>query len=219
MKRQLLTAFGWLVSRPAVFWAIRKYASKHPHSHLYDKPDAAGVRSLYMGRWRVVDEGTRASRILETLTGYVSCRLHHINRADHDRHQHSHPFGYRTFICKGFYGEEYEDGVQFTSKRGGFYRFPEESECGTIAPRSRCVEKGYRFVHAGGTATGAHDKFHRIDQISKGGVWTLFFMDKNQDEWGFNVDSRLVPSVRYFLRNGYDKPTIRAAQTDNKAEQ
>lgn len=185
MRQVLPYLIGKAVSQPLAFAILKAYAFRTPHAHLYDLDG-----SLYMGRWRVVDEGTLGGRILRAVTGYCSIRLHHINREDHDRDLHNHPFNYRTFICKGYYSEVYEDG------EGVF------------------ADDGNRFIHQGQSATGGPNKFHRISLVSVGGVWTLFCMTKNTDHWGFKVKGKLVDSVRYFLRNGYTKETIRSAQTN-----
>lgn len=189
MKQVLPYLIGKVVSRPLAFAIIKAYAFRTPHAHLYDLDG-----SLYMGRWRVVDEGTLGGRILSALTGFSSIRLHHINREDHDRDLHNHPFSYRTFILKGYYQEDYEEG-------DGLF-----------------TNDGTRFLHRGQSGVGAPDKFHSIRLVSNGGVWTLFCMSRNTDKWGFKVDGRLVDSLRYFIRNGYTRDAIRAAQTSNRKE-
>lgn len=198
----------------AAFPIIRAVSARTPHHHLKDLDG-----SLYMGRWRVIDEGTWAGRMLEKYTGYSSIRLHHINRADHDRDLHSHPFEYRSFILKGFYSERFQDGVEFTRKdASGFNVFPSREGEATMVPESRCRIKGYRTLFRGNTVTGGSDKFHRIMQVSEGGVWTLFCMTKNKGAWGFNVDGRLVDSTRYLLRKGYDRESVREAFKHDRKE-
>lgn len=205
-KRFLLKALGYVLSSRLGFWAIKKYAFRTPHAHLFDLDG-----SLYMGRWRVIDEGTWAGRMLEKYTGYLSIRLHHINRADHDRDLHNHPFNYRTFILHGGYAEFYEDGVHMAKKKeDGYWHLG--SRVG-IAPFSTYEDAGTRFVAAGDTATGDAEKYHRIATVSEGGVWTLFMMTKNTETWGFAVDHKFVESKRYFLRRGYSKDGVRAANT------
>lgn len=159
-----------------------------PHVHLFDLDG-----SMYMGRWSVVDEFVRvngrdttertlASRMLEKLTGYTAIRLHWIRRADHDRDMHNHPFNYRTFILKGYYAEEYDEpGIHDSRLRG------------------------YRWVHQGQSATGAADKFHRIDLVPPEGVWTLFCMTRNTNSWGFHHEGTFIKSARYFRMRGYGK--------------
>jgi hypothetical protein len=181
---------GKALSSQMGFAIIKAYAFQTPHKHLYD-PDG----TLYMGRWHVVDEGTIGGKLLEFFTGYSSCRLHYINREDDDRDLHNHPFEYRTFVLKGFYSEEYlEPGYT-----------------------GHLTESGKRWIHRGGTGTGSQFKRHRIDLISKGGVWTLFFMTRNTGRWGFFVNNKFVESTRYFIRNRYPRETIRAVQSNDKA--
>jgi hypothetical protein len=191
MKQLALTALGYTLSRKPVFWTIKKLA--RPHVHLFDLNGP-----MYMGRWSVIDEFVRvnnkdtkvrttASKVLEYLTGYSSIRLHWIRRADHDREKHNHPFSYRTFILAGLYAEEFEE--PHVSDDGG---------CG--------MQSGYRFVHRGQTATGNFDKFHRIDLVPTEGVWTLFCMTKNTNEWGFrDASGEYHRSARYFRMKGYGK--------------
>lgn len=148
-------------------------ALARPARDLFDRDG-----SCYMRRWRIVDEGTLASRVLQALTGYSSIRLHHILKADHDRDLHNHPFDYRTFVLRGFYAETYKDG------RG-----------------NRKVQR--RVVEPGEAAALPGVAFHRIAYVPPGGVWTLFCMTRNTGTWGFNVDGKFVPSTTYLLRKGY----------------
>lgn len=174
------------------------YAFRHPHKHLVDQNG-----SLYMGRWHLIDEydystehrwadsrgnvhttpisggRNKVSKLLQKLTGYWSARLHHINRPDHDRDLHNHPFEYRTFVVRGWYTEVYlnAQGVEVT----------------------RTIRAG-QTVHSGGT-------FHRITAVSPGGVWTVFVMSKNTGKWGFRVRRahgryKFVESTEYFAQRG-----------------
>lgn len=169
-----------------------------PHVHLFDLDG-----SMYMGRWSVVDELVRvngrdtskrtlASKVLQWATGYTAIRLHWIRRADHDRDMHNHPFNYRSFVLKGMYAEEYDE--------------PEDSPPIMLLPEGNWKRRtGYRWVHRGGTVTGSKDKFHRIDLVPKEGVWTLFCMTTNTNQWGFNHGGIFVKSTRYFRMRGYGK--------------
>lgn len=199
---------GKLVSSRIGFSLIKSYAFRTPHAHIHDQDG-----SLYMGRWRIVDEGTLGGKILHALTGFKSIRLHHICRPDHDRDLHNHPFSYRTFILRGWYSEEFKDGVQIAYRSpDGFFRIPKSMGGVTLTPFSTWLHQGMRFIRSGETAVGARDKFHRITTLSDGGVWTLFCMTENHDKWGFHVDHKFVDSTRYLLRNGYPKESIRGVQ-------
>lgn len=85
-------------------------------------------------------------------------RVHHILRRDHDRDPHNHPWAFRTIILDGWYDEALLQ--------------PDGSE-------------DVRRVHAGMTQARDTKQYHRIEKISEGGVWTLFFMEKKSGEWGF----------------------------------
>lgn len=189
MKSTLLRLFGALVSSPLGAACLKAYAFRTPHYHLTE-PNG----DVYMGRWRVVNEGTLGSRILQALTGYSSVRLHHIKRPDHDRDFHNHPFAYRTFIVQGFYREFYEEPWLLG-----------------------CTIRSSRIVFKGDTATGNAEKFHRISDVGPQGVWTLFCMTSNKGAWGFKTDKGFVNSVKYLLRKGYDHESIRDLAKDKES--
>ena len=170
----IVKLFGKAVSSRLGSALLKRIAFRTPLRHLHDLD---GTR--YMGRWAIINEDTLASRILETLTGYASVRLHHITRADHDRDFHNHPFAYRTFIVAGGYAESFRFGP-------GYTEFP-----------------FFDVLGPGDSGTGGAHIYHRIAEVSSGGVWTLFFMTRNRDDWGFSVNGEHVPSVRYLLRKGY----------------
>lgn len=189
---------------PVLKW-IESYAFKRVKGHLYDGGNSktGGPGNLYMGRWRLIDEApwgrvskapgdwleaggdqisrTRTSLWLQRLTGYWAARLHHINRADHDRDLHNHPFDYRTFVVRGWYDEVYLDA--------------------SGAQRTRRIGRGQTAYSKGA--------FHRIAAVSPGGVWTVFVMGKNRGEWGFRVKTghgrfKYVSSSVYFWKKGID---------------
>lgn len=178
-----------LLATKPVFAAIRWWAFRHPHNHLLDLDG-----TLYMGRWHVIDEKTWVGRLLGRLTGYSSVRLHRIMKADHDRDMHSHPFVYLSHILHGDYTE----------------RYAEEIACG--CGHVWLTYTDLRMVAAGETAHGPAGRFHRILDVSDGGVWTLFCMTDNEIEWGFAVETprtatddtyEYLSSRQYFRRRGY----------------
>lgn len=95
-----------------------------------------------------------------------SARVHHILRADNERHSHDHPWNARTFILRGWYEELREDGKRYR-----------------------------RF--AGDTTTLRFGEYHRIVEVSPGGVWTLFVTGRHRGTWGFLVDGHKVPWREY----------------------
>lgn len=152
-------------------WLLRQLAC---HCKVYEKGHLYDVEgNVYMWRYEVVARGSKLSKVLSFLTRgeYEHVRLHGIMQPDRDRDLHNHPFNYRTFIVDGWYREQ---------------RFVDAS-------RTR-VESFVRT--AGETIDGAG--FHRISQVSKGGVWTLFFMGKDHGKWGFWCGNRYIESRDYF---------------------
>jgi hypothetical protein len=86
-------------------WLIKR-AQRSPY---YDIPG-------YMNRWWLFngdkEDGTPKYPWLWRL------RVHHILRADDDRHKHDHPSDFRTFILAGWYIEDREDGKWYVRVAG-----------------------------------------------------------------------------------------------------
>lgn len=170
----------------------RMLASQLPvHAHLYDVDG-----SMYMGRWRVIDKGTPESAQLLAETGYESVRLHHIMKPDHDRDLHSHPFHFKSHILEGWYDEQGPGGIVVRRTAGTSCETPRS--CDPLDPF-----KAY---------------YHRINEVSPGGVWTLFMMTPNTEQWWFEVKVQdslaYVPAVKYLLRRGYSRESVRGATTE-----
>lgn len=90
-----------IVSRPAITaWLIRR-AQRTPYTHIMS-PDG---RSCYMGRWWLFNPYP-SSGAAKRWDWLPSVRIHHIMRADQDRHHHDHPWDARTIILRGYYCEE-----------------------------------------------------------------------------------------------------------------
>lgn len=94
----------------------------------------------------------------------ISIRLHRIVLPDQDRHMHDHPWNARTFILRGWYDEIRQE------------------------PHGRSM----RMRKAGDTVALKFGEYHRITDISDGGVWTLFVTGKYRGTWGFLVNGRKV---------------------------
>lgn len=58
-------------------------------------------------------------------------------------------------------------------------------------------EDGKRLMAPGDTGPIKAGDFHRIDMVSDGGVYTLFFTWKWMEEWGFKVDGVKIPFWKY----------------------
>jgi hypothetical protein len=110
----------------------------------------------------------------------VTIRIHHILRADQDRHPHDHPWYARTWILDGWYVEGRQEYVDV----------PVDDE-----PLSKQTV-WYRRA-AGDTARLGFQQYHRIAQVGDGGAWTLFAFGRYRGAWGFLVDGEKVPFREY----------------------
>lgn len=77
----------------------------------------------------------------------------------------------------------------------------------TIVLRGFYIEEdvtGKEYVRlAGDTRAATCETFHRINRVSTRGVWTLFFMSKKHQEWGFMAGDppRRIHWVTYESKN------------------
>ncbi|RZJ24771.1 MAG: hypothetical protein EOO54_08365 [Haliea sp.] len=167
MRGLIWRAVARIASQPRVArWLIAR-AQRTPYTHI----TSADGQSVYMGRWwlfnayRERPDGGVRSAPWEWL-GLPSIRVHHIRRADQDRHLHDHPWNARTIVLAGSYVEVRPGGAVHVR------------------------DTGY-------TGRLLFGQFHRIDSVSEGGVWTLFFTWRYRGTWGFDVDGRKVPYREY----------------------
>jgi hypothetical protein len=196
----IVKLIGWLVSRERVQHWLFGMAEEYVGGHLF------GVDGdLYMGRWTLIERGSKASQRLFRLTSgrYDHVRIHWIRKPDRDREKHDHPFPYRTFVMDGWYNEEYIDALRNPQITGHALRASQGS-AGGVPNADACTR--YRCVGKGNTALAPLGQFHRISTVSDGGVWTMFCMGPDHGKWGFLVGGRWVRSHDFFkLRNiGHD---------------
>ena len=178
MRELLWIILARILAVPCIARYIIERAERTPYKHIHG---LNGER--YMGRWWLVQRGTRAARWLERLTGFTCIRVHNIRQQDHDRDLHSHPFAYRTIILRGAYCEEY-------------------------AWRETPDNRRSRLFTAGQTNATGDGAIHRISHVYSSGrpytyAWTLFFMGEKQPAWGFYTDHGYVDSDTYLARAGY----------------
>lgn len=155
----------FIVTLPAVRrWIIRR-AMRTPYRHIM----SADGEEIYLARYWLFNRYDSDYR--KRIPFLPSIRIHHIQRADLDRHLHSHPWPWRSIILRGWYVEE-----RFTKQgnRIGHMR-----------------ESGYTG------AMGCRD-YHRIKCVPLGGVWTMFITYRRWAKgWGFLVDGKHVPHDEY----------------------
>lgn len=136
----------------------------------YNHITSADGSELYMLRFWLFNPYTEEGRLRRWGLGLPSIRLHCIMRKDHDRDCHDHPWNARTFILRGWYTET---RLAATGRARSWFR------------------------DAGDTASLRYGEFHRITDVSPGGVWTLFITWRYRGTWGFLVDGVKVPWRRY----------------------
>lgn len=132
--------------------------------------------SGYMNRWwlfnpygndQSVPDGTRCK--MKQYSWLPSVRIHHILRADTARDPHDHPWDARTILLKGGYIE-------------------------------RRLVDGDRVVFIrwkGDTAGLKYGEYHSIDEVTDGGVYTMFITWDYKGMWGFLVNGVKIPWREY----------------------
>lgn len=159
-------------ARPRVADYIIRRAMCTPYRHL------PGYMERY---WLFNPYGEHAEDKSARFKWLPSVRVHHILRADEDRAMHDHPWDARTMILRGWYWERRLHSVEETSEL-------------------RVVNYDLFHRQPGHTAAIRFGEFHSIDQVSVGGVWTLFFTWKYRGMWGFDVDGVKVPWRDYLAQ-------------------
>jgi len=159
---------AWIVSRkPVADWIIRR-AMKRPFKHL----------DGYMERWWIFNEF--GANKVNKIPWLPAIRLHHILRPDLERHLHDHPWNARTIILRGWYIEQrLNEGPPV--------------EIFNDPPYETRVFRRY----PGDTARLSFGEYHKIIDVSEGGVWSMFIMRGYQSDWGFLVDGEKIPHKQY----------------------
>lgn len=177
---------AWVITRPRVSaWLIER-AQRTPYRHI----TSADGREVYMRRWWLFNAyrdplgDAPAPRHIRWLP---SVRVHHICRADVDRHLHDHPWNARTIVLRGWYNEERP--------------WPALTDAEAARADGAVISDGNEraLFHRARGHTGRllFGQFHRISAVSPGGVWTLFITGRTRGTWGFDVDGRKVPWREY----------------------
>lgn len=146
---------GWLLSRKWVADRIIAYAQTLPNDPLPG----------YMDRYLGFNSEAPKTRLRPHPWFPWAIRVHHILRADSERHPHDHPSNAWSIVIRDGYIEE--NACQFID--------------GTLFAD---VKKRW----AGSVVRFKHGEYHRISHVAPAGVWTIFIMGKRFSSWGFLVD-------------------------------
>lgn len=170
MKEFLWKLGAWVVSRePVANWLIKR-AEKNPYFNLEGYMNRGWVFNPYS------PAGDEKDRHDAKFSWLPSIRVHHILRADNDRHKHDHPWDARTIILKGWYRESKLEDLSY------------------IGP---VLSEEIYYRKRGDTSPLRYGEYHSIDAVSDGGVVTLFFTWKYMGTWGFFVDGVKIPWREY----------------------
>ncbi|WP_433766677.1 hypothetical protein [Pseudomonas putida] len=179
-----------LLARPAIAdWLIAR-AKLTPYQHIM----SADGSEMYMGRWWLFNPYSRTTHKPALWWFPWSFRIHHIMRPDEDRDLHDHPWNARTIILRGWYTEQRPAGDEWKKAvMDGMVSKPSPKWVSWIM-RDACE---WIRRDQGDTAQLLHGEYHRIDQVSPGGVTTLFITSKWRGDWGFLVNGVKVPWRTY----------------------
>lgn len=185
MKNLIWRLLAKPLARPAVAdWLIAR-AQRTPYQHIM----SADGKDTYMGRWWLFNAYARDTHQGKLWWFPWSIRIHHICRPDADRDLHDHPWNARTVILRGWYVEQRPASDEWKqAMQAGFVSNPDPKFVEWIT-RDACE---WLKRSEGDTAQLRHGEYHRIDQVSDGGVWTLFITSRWQGNWGFLVNGKKV---------------------------
>lgn len=179
MREFLWRLVARIVSRPAVAsWLIER-SKRTPYYPIRSRDGS----ELYMDRhWLFNPYGKDAAGNVGPARwerwGLPSIRVHHILRADDDAHLHDHPWNARTIVLRGSYFEQRPGG------HGDALKWQHGWPEGTRSLYHRT---------AGYTGRVLFNSYHRISEVSEGGVFTLWFTWSYRGTWGFLVGGKKVP--------------------------
>ncbi|MCS4509169.1 hypothetical protein [Xylophilus ampelinus] len=176
-----------IIALPPVADRLIARAQRAPYTHI----TSADGKTIYMGRWWLFNPYGRDADDNATDARWrwlPSIRVHHIMRPDQDRDLHDHPWNARTVVLHGWYTEERPWG-DLSDRRAMAVDGLSDDPDGVL--------RGLFHRRAGHTGRLLFAQYHRISQVSPGGVWTLFFTWRPRGEWGFLVNGKKVPWKTY----------------------
>lgn len=117
-------------------------------------------------------------------TKWFAVYIHRIYLADEDKHLHNHPWAWTwAKVLKGFYTEEQVKTITF--KDGSLYAYTEPELCG----RSDALSPSKMTPGI----------YHKIKEILRGPVVSLFVTGRRLDGWGYLVEGKHVGFKEYRL--------------------
>lgn len=202
MRELIWRAIARIVSRPNVAaWLIAR-SKRTPYYPITSRDGT----ELYMDRhwlFNPYSKDAEGNAGPARWSWLPSVRVHHILRADDDGHMHDHPWNARTVVLRGWYREERPSEVCSDAQIMQASGFAYTSE--DIGRRGAGFWIGARAIFdrwPGYTGRVLFNSYHRISEVSPGGVFTLWFTWKYRGTWGFLVDGKKVPYREYLAGRG-----------------
>jgi hypothetical protein len=189
-----------IAPRPHVFRWLLMRAVRTPYTPITSQDGT----QIYMQRWWLFnpyEHGADGDATPARWPWLPSLRMHHIRVPDTDRHLHDHPWNARTIVLAGWY-DEVRTFAALTNREALSPDGIRQTSEGTLALFHR--RSGYtgRLLYA---------QYHRIAQVSEGGVFTLFITWRKRGEWGFAVDGQKVPWRQYIAEREAQTPAAQSA--------
>lgn len=178
MREFIWRQIAKLLSKPRIANWLIKRAKKTPYFHIRMPEDD----SLYMERYWLFNPYDNKTGKRKRQWIPFSMRIHIIRMPDMDRHLHDHAWNFRTVVLDGWYREERP-----------FDTWSDEDYPREVITRN-----------TGDTAKLKHGRYHRISEVSPGGVTTLFITGRKRGSWGFLVDRQKVHWETYLANRSTD---------------
>jgi len=164
-----------LLISPSLRNYVMRSAYSKPYFHLHG----------YMYRWWVTPRFLLTEDENGNLCPYswvpkvLRCRLHHIVREDAGRSLHNHPCDNVSIVLSGWYSEKSLSSESSTRGMLDEYMYD-------VALPFQVVKRNAK-------------DYHSIVDVSNDGVFSLWFMGKKVNEWGFLVGGEHIDHKNYFI--------------------
>lgn len=136
--------------------------------------NTSGTRWALLKRQHIADlldpTNTYLSRVRILETPWFGVFLHAIRRPDTDRHLHNHPWPFFSIILRGGYREKRKVGIN--GQRWTEFEAPCVNRCGVT-------------------------DFHAIESLHRTPTWTLMFVGRRRQDWGYATPWGFVPHETY----------------------
>lgn len=179
---------AYVATRGPVWRYLLARAQKTPYTPI----TGSDGQKIYMDRWWLFNRYDQGGPRFASLP---SIRIHHILLPDDDRHPHDHPWDARTMVGPGWYEEV---GELTKDEKARHARTGLPAPNGTWDLRKRGYTGPIKF-----------GQYHRILNVSPGGVYTIFLTWGYEESWGFLVNGKKVHYKHYLQMRDYFRMKVK----------